>query len=476
MPRPNTDTPSILSGAIGPALFRLSLPILWGMLFELLYQITDTLFLARIDTGDTAVIAGVGLVFPLFFLIVSVLHGLASGVATLVAIAIGADKRHEAETVLTSALALSIGAAVIVLTLFRIGTEPLLNILAGSRLSAAGLQHGRDYLYWLLPGFAFLFPAQILFSALQGEGLTHHIGKAMVSSTVLNIALDPLFIFTLGLGVRGAAMATSLAQFYLLVYVLIVFGRRRSSLHLHLKRRFIALAAVKRILELGIPQSLGFVALSASFMILNWFVGNVGEDALNAFTLTGRLDHLLLMPILALSTGLSILIGQSYGSGDRDRVAGAFRRGSSIIIGVVLGLSVLYIPLAPFVLRAFTDVDSVLAIASQQIRWITLPVGLGNAMGIAAGFAFQAVARPLKSLFAILLRLLLITVPVAWILARLFGPSMPSIWIAYGCGTLVGGALGFIGCYRLLHRLPEPDSPVAAELPMDPVRPLPERP
>ncbi len=445
--------PDILHGPLEKTLVQLSLPVLMGLLGQLVYNITDTLFLAWIDKGSTAIIAGVGLVFPVFFILIALSQGLSTGVSTVVAISIGAGESGEAEKAGATGLVLSCGVAFLAIGLCWMWGDDLLLILAGNEVTPAAISHGKDYLFWLLPGFFLVFFGQTMFGILQGEGLTRYIGPAMILSTAVNVILDPLLIFTFGMGVVGASIATSISYLVLTVFAVVVFIRKGSSLRITPRRDKVSWAMLRRITGLGIPTSLGLIVLSFSFVILNWLMGSVREAALNAFSLAGRFDHLLLTPIFAFSSGMTIIIGQSYGAGDLARVRHAFSHGVFLITGAGITVALLYMAAAPWIFMLFSDAQEVIDLAVRQTRWMAIPTALGAGLGISAGYAFQSLAQPLKSLTAITLRALLLTIPLALALFAFWGVRVESIWIGMIAGNLFGGGIAFFWCRGTMQRL-----------------------
>ncbi len=434
-------------------LIKLSLPIFIGMVFELVCSLLDTVWVARIAPGDTAVVSGVGLAYPAAFLLVALAQGIGGGVATIAAIAAGQNDIGSVKASGRNGLWLGAASGLLITALVYLFRGPLVELLAGDSISGDAKAYAASYLMCYMPGVPFLFAAQALMAVLQGEGKTKHIGIATSVSTGINAALDPVFIFVFKLGVEGAALTTSLAQVILFAWMLIVTLREEPGLLSTKTAKAIDFGVMKRILGLGMPQTVSFIILSASFAAMNWFVSGTSEAFMNAYTLAGRFDGILLTPTLALSIGLSILVGQNYGGGNAAELKGMFRRGTAVSLLVSLVLGLIYMAAARPIFALMSDNPDVVSLAVTQVYWLTLLSGAGSVLGLSAGSALQAVEKPLHSTLIMLLRMLLIPVALAAALQAVFGIAPANTWVATGAGSLLGGAIGYVMAQRCMKRL-----------------------
>lgn len=421
----------------------LSMPILIGMIFELICTLLDIFWIARINPQDTAIISGVGLAYPVTFLLVALIQGINAGIATIVAIAVGKNNLDYKKKVGRNGFNLSFYFSLIIITLFYVFSGNIINILAGNELSIAAKSYTYEYLAFYMPGVFFLFCAQAYLAVLQGEGSTKHIGMAMSISTIINAVLDPVFIFVLGLGVKGAAITTSLAQLILFSYTFYVMMKKDTDMITIKGLLSFDYSVIKDILKLGIPQSISFLIMSASFGIVNWFVSSISETFMNSYTIVSRFDGILLTPTLAFSIGLSIMIGQNYGAGNINEMRSILKRGTGLnmIFSVLTGL--LYMAVTKPLFQTMTANPDVIFLAVRQVYLLTIITTVGSVLGLCAGFTFQAIENPLRSTFIMLLRMLLITVSFIIVLQFLFGKTIQNIWISLALGSLLGGIIGF---------------------------------
>ncbi len=431
---------------------RLSLPILLGMAAELLYTLADMYFITQIDKSSTANVSGVGIVFPLIFLLTSIDQGICSGISTITAISCGANDHQTVKKAANTGFNLSLYAGLVLVMLFLGFTRPIISFLSGSNVSLQAQEVAVTYLRYCLPGFIFMFLVQARFSTLEGLGKTKVIGAAMAGSTVLNIILDPIFIFGLNLGVKGAALATVISQFILFIFVTFQFRKTEiaeSSIASYFK---FDRQVLKRIIKIGIPSSLSFVILSASYMVLNKAVSNISEMSLNAYTLVTRLDSILVTPALAFSIGLSIIIGQNYGAGNDKQLKDIFRKGVKLITAITVALGIFYMVLAKQIFTGMSANPEVISLATRQAWLLTVPVAVGMSITIAASSCLRALELATKSMLVTGFRALFITAPILLIVPYYLGNSIYGVWAAIVAGLVGGSVIGLIWVNRALPK------------------------
>jgi putative MATE family efflux protein len=450
-PAPQEIT-GIFEGPVLPVTLKLGFPILLSNLFNFFYNIVDTVFISMIDRGSTALISGTGIVFPVYFLFLALASGLGVGMSTLVARSIGERNMAALRHGMASGFLLSLVIAVVTIPLGYIFGDRILALLAGKGMSREAIGYGAQYFQWVLPGLAIMVFGQVLMGILQGEGKTKHIAVAMIISTLANIGLDPLFIFTFRMGVAGAAAATTVSIAIAGVYVLFVFLSGRSSAPLNLNPFAARPAMMRQIVAIGFPQSLGMLAMSIAFMALNKLVSGIGEAEMNAWSLVGRVDQLVFIPIFAISAANTTMIGQNYGRRNLARLLKVTDMNLLASFIIILGLSVLYILGAPLLYRAFSSVDTVLSLSVTQVRWLSFTF-IGVAAAIICGGTFQGTGTPLPALVITLLRIGLVSVPLSCLFVLGFGWGMPGMWAAMGVSNLMSLPLAWLWVRHHLKHL-----------------------
>ena len=215
----------MFDGPILRLLVKLSLPIFAGMVFQLLYNITDTIWISRIDLADPSYVGGTGIIFPIMFFAMAIGHGILIGVSSLVARSIGARNREVLSKAAESGLIIAIAVTVLVVVSCYLFAEKIIKVLGAT---GDYYTHALEYFLYIIPAAALMFIANVFFGILQGEGLMDKLMKAMIIGTLTNMVLDPVFIFLLGMKVKGAAVATDIAQVVVLIYAVSIFLRRTS--------------------------------------------------------------------------------------------------------------------------------------------------------------------------------------------------------------------------------------------------------
>jgi putative MATE family efflux protein len=442
----------MFEGPILPLALRLSIPFLISNMIGLLYLVIDTYFITRIDPGSTALISGTGLVFPVYFLFLALGMGINIGVSSLVARAIGEKNQTALERAADSGLLIAIILAVAALTPGYIFGNDILHFLAGSRLTEEAIGHGLRFFYSILPALGLLLLGHVLLGVLQGEGLTRYIATASVISAVVNIALDPLLIFYFGLGVAGAGLATSLGIAAAAVYVIGIFAKKKSSIPIHWNIARARARLMLEILRVGSVQSLQMAAMSVTFMFLNNIVSSIGQDAMNSWALCGRTDQILFIPAFAVSGATISMVGQNYGRGNLSRVRRIYAGNILLGLGMVLFLAIVYNIAAEWIFAGFSSVPGVIRGSVSQVRALSFTfVGVSTAM--ISGSTFQATGKPLPALVITLIRMIVLTVPAAYLLVYVFDMKMPGVFISLGAGNALALPLSWAWTNLHLKRL-----------------------
>lgn len=426
---PIMEAANVRTGPLVPILVRLSLPILAGQVFNLLYSVVDTYFVARIDLADPWLVGATGLVFPLFFTFFSLNLGLTGGVSSLVARAIGAGKADELDSCAETGLTLALGVSAAVVVAVYLAAEPLLKLLGGS---GKLLEYGLDYLYWLLPTLPFMLLGAVFVGILQAEGRTRHMMVSMIIGTVANIVLDPVLIFAAGMGIAGAGLATSIGYAATLLYLVAVFLMEKSAVRIHWRFSAISLPVMAEIVRVGLPQSLTHFLTSISFVFYNRVMIGIDPLIMSAFTLYSRLEQLALIPIWSLTSALAAVAGQAAGAGNIQRIRRASYVSSWMGLAVSGSLLLGYALASPWLFRIFQSDARVLALAAILAPWmaatsfVTIPDFMVNTVMSAAGFSGRSLALTAVRIYGL-------NVPAAFV-----GAYVGGLWGQSFLAVLVG--------------------------------------
>ena len=439
----------MFEGPVRPVLIRLSLPILAGMVFQLLYNIVDTVFVSRIDLADPSYVGGVGLIFPLIFLFIALGNGLAIGVSSLVARAMGEENHEVLNKTAESGLFIGSILSILVLIILPLFGKDLVRLLGAE---GNYYIHGYDYLMYLMPAALFIFSGSVLIGILQGEGLMKHVMNAMILGTLANIILDPVFIFLLNMDVKGAALATAIGQGLSFFYVLRVFRRNHSSVRIQWKLKNIKRDIMIKILAIGLPQAMGMILISVSVLFFNRLVVGIDPLALTAFSLFGRFEQLVLMPGFALGAGVITMVGQNAGRGEFDRVRRILLTSWLIGIGITIVLALTMIGTASRIYPRFSDIRRVVDYAVHQTYTMEL-FYIFATVGIINRNFFQGIGYPVPAFILTLLRTILLSLPIAYLLIKVFGMEISGVWWGLNTASVLSATSSTLWVFYFIRGL-----------------------
>jgi putative MATE family efflux protein len=432
----------MFDGPILPLTVKIGMPILIGNVMQFCYALIDTIFISRIDPSSTAIISGTGLMFPLFFIFMAISMSITIGVASLVGRLIGANDREKVAHIMPSAVLISFSIGIPALIAGYLFSSHFLHFLAGSQLSEEAIGYGQSFFHFFLPGLSIMLVGNAFTGILQGEGHTSTIARAMVTSTVLNIILDPIFIFGLKMGVAGAGLATSVSILSAAGFMFISFLRHKSSFPLSFNIFKSRWSIAVEIIRIGFPNFLSMGALAISFMVFNKVVGAIDQTVMNAWTLVGRMDQIVLIPSFAVSGAALTMIAQNYGRKNFHRVGKIYRR--TVLLGMlmVLAAAIVYSAAAPVFFKLFSDVREVVSLATIQVRALSFTF-IGLSAAIVSASTFQALGKPVPALFLAIIRMGLISIPLALVLVFAFHMKIAGVFIALGTGNLCALPIAF---------------------------------
>ena len=438
------EIPGMFDGPILKLLLKLALPMFFGMVFQILYNIVDTIWISRIDLSDPSYVGGVGLVFPIVFLIIAFASGIMVGTSSLVARAIGEKNRFVLNRTAESALFIGIVLAVLFVVFGYIFDERLLYLLGAE---GDYFLHGLEYLQFMLPAGALMISVHIFAGILMGEGLMKPIMYAMIMGTVTNIILDPIFIFLLGMGVRGAALATAISQLVPMAYVFTLFRQKKTIVPIEWKLKNVNVGIIKQIVAVGFPQSIGLISMSISFLFFNRLLMSIDPLALTAFSICGRFDYILIVPILAIGSTLLTMIGQNFGRKQYSRMLDIWKVGLFAMVLVMLFLATLLVLFAPKIYPFFSTVDEVVRYAVLQTRIIEYSFIFGG-IAMLARSSFQAIGRAIPGLILTVIRVIGVALPIAYLLVYILDMGVYGVWLGVIAGNVIAGVLALIWAQR----------------------------
>ncbi|OKY84841.1 MAG: MATE family efflux transporter [Bacteroidales bacterium 52_46] len=446
--RPNSDPTILGTRPIGRLLVQYSVPAVIASVVTSLYNIIDSIFIGR-GVGAMA-IAGLAITFPLMNLVIAFCMLIAVGGATITSIFMGQKNIARASEVINNVLTLCLVHSLIFGGLTLIFLDPILLFFGAT---AETLPYAREFMQVILAGTPIAYVFIGLNNLMRATG---YPAKAMVSALLsvgVNIALCPVFIFVLGWGIRGAALATVCGQLAAFTWVLCHFMSKNSYIHFRRERSWLSGAIVRRIYAIGMSPFLMNVCACVVVVFLNRALldcaGSDGNLAVGAYGIINRTTMFFVMIVFGVTQGMQPILGFNYGAGKWERVKQTLRKG--IFIGVcITTVGWVVTELFPDTISGFFTVDCQLVdIARNGFRVYFICFPVVGCQIIITNF-FQSIGKPKLSIFLSLTRQLLFLIPFLLILPAFFG--IDGVWASMAASDFLAFVVAVITLIIMMRR------------------------
>lgn len=428
--------PSLLEGSVAGHLQRLALPMVWGILATMSFNVVDTYFVAQLGSAP---LAAMSFTFPVVMVINSFAIGLGAGTSSAVARAYGAGDLERVRRLVTDASLLALMVALAISALGLMTIEPLFELLGAT---PEMLPLIADYMVpWYL-GAVFAVVPMVALSALRAIGNSALTGRIMVAVALFNLILDPLLIFGLlgfpRLELQGAALSTVIARgisFFAALYFLV----RREHL-MAAPRLSTLLDSWRAVLAVGLPAVATNVIIPMAGGVVVALVAVHGADAVAGLGVALRIEPVALIVFYALSAVVGPFIGQNAGAGKTGRMQETVSVLARFCIGFGSALALLLYFAGPPLVGLFSDSPEVLAVAVAYLTLVPFSYA-GYGFVMSANAAFNGLGHPLPATLISFLRVLGIYLPLAWLGNRLWG--ITGLFVATAASNLLLGALAW---------------------------------
>jgi putative MATE family efflux protein len=431
---------------VGKLLLQFSLPAITGMLVMALYNVVDRIFVGR-GVNEIA-LGGLSLVLPLMTIQMSVAMLFGIGSANMISMRLGQGRRGEAENALNHCFFLLLFMGILLTVLGLVFMEPLLSLL-GAQENSTALFYSREYFRIILLGSTFSMLGFGFSHCTRAQGFPAVTMISMILGAGLNMILDPVFIFLLGWGVRGAAWATIISQFASTIWIVSFSLGKRAVIRLRLRNFKPSLSMVGQIMAFGSAQFLLQFIMSAvqllNNMSMGWYgaealgVENGGDIALSGMTIGGSIIMMILMPVFGINQGAQPILGYNYGAKRYNRVLRAYILAVGAATAIcIAGFAV--VELFPhFLIGIFITESSeaLLVFAPLAMRIVVLMLPL-NGFQIVSSNMYVVTGRPKISIFLSMLRQFIVLIPCILIFGKVWG-----LWGVVSAGP-VADAFSFV--------------------------------
>ena len=410
----HTDNYTFLTQApVHRVIVTMAIPTIISMLVTGLYNIADTFFVGKIDTQATA---AVGIVFSLMFFVQAMGFFFGHGSGNYISRELGARRHENAVKMASTGFFSSFFFGLVILVLGEIFLTPL-SLMLGS--TATILPYTEDYMQVILLGAPFLTSSLTLNNQMRLQGNANFAMYGIVTGAILNVLLDPFFIFTCGLGVSGAAWATVVGQVVSFV-ILFFMARRGENIAIRFRNFSPSLQRYKEIFYGGSPSMMRQGLACVATMSLNFAAGAYGDSAIAAMSIVSRIAMLSFAVVIGLGQGFQPVCGFCYGAGLYGRLKEAYKFTVTIGTFFLIVLAIIGWMISGTLIGVFRDDPEVIAIGIVALRWqlCVFPV---NALILASNMLAQTCRKPWRANILAAARQGLFFIPLIFILPSYFG-------------------------------------------------------
>ncbi|NFQ17849.1 MATE family efflux transporter [Clostridium sporogenes] len=436
----NANRTDLGKGNIGKLLFKLSAPAIIAQIVNVLYNIVDRIFIGRMPNGELAM-AGVGVAFPIIMIISAFSALIGMGGAPLVAIKMGENNNGDSEKIMSNSFSMLIILSIVLTIVFLVFKEPILWKFGASNRT---IEFAKDYLTIYLIGTLFVLIALGMNPFINTQGFAKTGMITVMIGAIINIILDPIFIFGLNLGVKGAAIATVTSQCISAIWVLFFLFGDKSIIKVRKKYLFLNKKVIFPIIALGVSpfimqatESLVLISMNSKLQI------HGGDLAVGAMTIMSSIMQILLLPLMGLTQGAQPIISYNFGAKKIERVKSTFKLLIICCISytVIMWGSLMIFP--EIFVSIFNNKPELISITSWSIKIYFAGIGIFGAQ-IACQQTFLALGQAKYSLMLALLRKIILLIPLIYILPLFMKDKLFAVLLAEPIADVIASLITII--------------------------------
>lgn len=352
------------SASVPKAYMKLALPVVLSMMVSLVYNMVDTYFIAL--TGKQELVAGVSLAAPIFTLMIAFGDIFGLGGSSLISRLFGEKREEEAKRASAFCLWAAIGFGIFVTIVLLVFRTPILKLLG---TDAATFEYAGEYYTWIAVGAASIILGLVPSNILRTEGLAMQAMAGSILGSIVNIILDPVFIFGLGQGAAGAAMATVIGNVIADVYYIYVMNKKAKRLSVSLKEIKIPGTMIRDILVIGIPASITNLMQSIMIMITNHYLIAYGTDKVAAMGIALKANMISAFILVGFAFGGQPLVGYNYGARNKKRLKEILWFAYLFEAGLALVFTISISVFAPAIIKIFMNQSDIITNGAMMLRF-----------------------------------------------------------------------------------------------------------
>lgn len=435
------DNADLGNGTIWKLLLSLAIPAIAAQIINALYNIVDRIYIGHMPEVGATALTGVGVCFPFIMLISAFSSLISMGGSPRASIAMGEGKKGDAENILGNCTtALLICSVLIMVIYYTIGNQ-ILTIFGASDNT---MPYSKAYMNIYIIGTAAVQLALGLNMFITAQGFAKTSMKTVLIGAVLNIILDPIFIFGFNLGVRGAALATILSQTVSAIWVIVFLTGKKTEIKIKKDCLSLKPAIILPVLTLGFAP---FIMQSTESLIMLCFNSSLlkygGDIAVGAMTILTSIMQFVIMPLMGLTQASQPIISYNYGAKKIDRVQKAFK--------LLLLCSFTYTIIAWLLIMLFPRMFASIFTKDSELMMLTawaIRIYMGGSLMLGAQIACQqtfiALDNPVASIFLALLRKIVLLIPLIYILPLLLSDDLFAVFLAEPTADIIAATVTVI--------------------------------
>ena len=397
------------------AVLKMSVPLIFGMFIMVLYNMVDTYFIGL--TGDDYQMAAVNLAYPVMMVTIAVSNMLGTGASSFIARCLGSDEKEKAERTLTAAFTLTLINSIIIMGLGLAFLSPLVKLLGAKENTFLFTSR---YVKILLAGSFLTMGSYTTGALLRSEGSVKYSMTGMIAGTIMNIILDPLFIFVLNMQIRGAANATVLSNGIGFGISVLYYLKKKTVLSPSAKHIKPSADIIKEIYLVGVPASLETLLTSAAYTVNNNLAVSYSELTVTAMGIAQKVLSLGSYVYQGFASGTQPIMGYNYGAGNTDRMRKVLKAGVTSVTGTEIFIMLIYFIFAPQLIGIFTDSAEVINTGAHVLRRLMFILPFVGTVSMCR-MSFQAMGKPQFAFGITLIRQLILYIPLLLLFNRCFG-------------------------------------------------------
>ena len=427
------------------AYLTLAFPVVLSMMVSLVYNMVDTYFIAL--TGDKNLVAGVSLAAPIFTMMIAFGDIFGLGGSSLISRLFGEKLDAEAKRASAFCVWASIGFGLCVMAVLLIFRSPFLGALGAEEVT---WRYASDYYTWIAIGAAAIIFGLVPSNILRTEGLATQAMFGSILGSIANIILDPIFIFGLGQGAAGAAIATVLGNVLADVYYIHAMRKKARRLSVSPAEMKIPGRMITGILAIGIPASITNLMQSFMMMMTNHFLLAYGTDKIAAMGIALKANMITALILVGFAFGGQPLIGYNYGAGNKERFRKILKFAYLLEMGLALLFTVVMCIFAPQIIRIFMQDPDIVANGSQMLRFQQLGMTF-MAVTLVSTCVCQSAGNAAGALALSISRQGVLYVAAIFLMSHVFGYT--GVLASQACADVATAALAVWIIGRMLKKL-----------------------